>query len=303
MPNTLESALIILYENSIAIGFLKAFLIIFFAIFLNVLIKFYFRKLSYFSVNQKSSQDRRVLGTRLKILRRIISSLIYIIAFIMILFLIPGFKTLSVSLLAGAGIIAVIIGFAAQKTIGNIISGISIAVYSPFRIGDKVNILQENGQVEDINLRHTVIRTWDNKRIIIPNSIISEREIINYSLKDEKMLFALELGISYDSDVDKAKEILVNLANKHEENLIFNERDEDGKLEKKEPYVRLVSFGDSSVNLKLYFWVKDNSKGFKMKHELLEQIKKEFDKKGISIPFPHRTIVYKTDLEKQKGKR
>lgn len=258
--------------------------------------------MSRFFMRNQTSQNRRVTETRLKIVRIMTSGLVYLIALIMILLLIPGFKTFSISLLAGAGIFAIIIGFAAQKTIANLISGISIAIYAPFRIGDKINVSGENGEVEDINLRQTVIRTWDNKRIIIPNSIIAEKEVVNYSLNDEKMLFTLEAGISYDSSIDKAREIMIRLAKAHPENLIFREKGEDNLMIKKEPYVRVVSFGDFSINLRLYFWVKENPKGFKMRHELLEQIKKEFDKNGVEIPFPYRTIVYKKDLERKRKK-
>lgn len=287
--------------NPLILKIVQALVILLLAIVINLLIKIYFRRLALFLIKGRNSQDRRVIGTRLKISRIIASGIIYGIALITILLSIPGFRALSLSLLAGAGILAVIIGFAAQKTLSNIISGISIAVYAPFRIGDRINISTENGIVEDINLRHTIIKTWDNKRIIIPNAIISEKELINYSLKDEKMLFTLDLGISYDSDIDRAREIMVRLAKKHPENLKFKEVDEESHLlVKKEPYVRLISLGDFSLNLRLYFWVKDNSKGFRMRHELLEQIKKEFDKSGIEIPFPYRTIVYKKDLKKKK---
>lgn len=299
----MNSIIMLLFDNYFLKIFLKIGIIILTTLLINLIMKTYFRRMEIIFMRRKTHQEGRVASTRIKIIKIISSGVIYLVALLLLLSFIPGFRTFAISLLAGAGILAIVLGFAAQKSLANIISGISIAIYAPFRIGDKINVSGENGEVEDINLRQTVIRAWDNKRIIIPNSIISEKEVINYSLIDEKMLFTLDAGISYDSSIEKAREIMVKLANKHLENITFKEKDENNILVKKEPYVRLVSYGDFSINLRLYFWVKDNSKGYKMRHELLEQIKEEFDKNDIEVPFPYRTIVYKKDIERKPKKK
>ena len=247
--------------------------------------------------------EKRQKFTRVEFARKIVSTAIFLIAFISILFLIPGFKTFSISLLAGAGIAAIVIGFAAQKTLANFFSGISIAYFTPFRVGDKLKIGEDLGDVEDINLRHTVIKTWDNRRIIIPNSTIAEKEVINFSIKDEKLLWTINMGISYDSNIDKAKKIMLEKAKKHPDIITPEIKNEKGKKEKKIPRVRVTECGDFAVNLRLYFWVAKPGDAWTTGFDLIEQIKKEFDKQGIEIPFPYRTLVYKKDLEKEKERK
>ena len=290
----------LLWQNEYFNIAIKSIVILIIAFVLHFFFKFHLNKLSERVAKSKSVEDRKMRKTRLEFFRIIISNFIFILASIFILLLIPGFKTFSVSLLAGAGIAAIVIGFAAQKTLANIVSGISIAIYTPFRIGDRIKIGEEFGDVEDLTLRHTVLKTWDNRRIIIPNSIISEREIINYSIKEERLLWTINMGISYDSNMDKAKKIMMDLANKHPDVYIPEEKNDEGVLEKKEPVVRVTECGDFAVNLRLYFWVEKPSKAWITGFDLIEDIKKEFDKQGIEIPFPYRTLVYKTDIEKEK---
>lgn len=110
------------------------------------------------------------------------------------------------------------------------------------------------------------------------------------------------MGISYDSDIDKAKRIMLEKARKHPDVIIPEVKDEKGEMEKQEPMVRVTECGDFAINLRLYFWVSAPKKAWFTGYELIEQIKKEFDKQGIEIPFPYRTIVYKKDLEKRKKK-
>jgi len=301
MLNFLKNFLI--NEKEILVILEKSIIILIIAFLLYFLIRFYLKRLSNKLPKSKSIEIRRIKKTRIEFLRVIISVMIFGTAMISILFLIPGFKTFSISLLAGAGIAAIIIGFAAQKSIANIVSGMSIAIFAPFRIGDRLKIGEDFGDVEDLNLIYTIIRTWDNRRIIIPNSIISEREIINYSLKDEKMLWTINMGISYDSNIDKAKKIMIELAKKHPDVINPEIEDEDGKIEKKEPFVRVTECGDFAVNLRLYFWVEKPSKAWTTGYDLIEQIKKEFDKQEIEIPYPYRTIVYKKDLDKKNKKK
>ncbi len=281
---------------------IKSIIIIVIALFINLLFKRYFKKIISQLEKGKLTQEKKSRKTRIEFFKTIISTFIVILALLSILMLIPGFKTFSVSLLAGAGIVAIVIGFAAQKTLSNIVSGISIAIFTPFRIGDRLKILDEFGDVEDINLRHTTIKTWDNRRIIIPNSLISEKEIINYSIKEERMIWTINLGISYDSDIDKAKKIMIDKAKKHPDVIIPEIKNEQGILEKREPYVRVTECGDFAVNLRLYFWVDSPLKSWPTGFDLIEQIKKEFDKKGIEIPFPYSTIVFKKDLDEKKKK-
>lgn len=296
-----------IYDRMLVSGALiiliKSLFVVVFIFLVYIFVNVYFKKKIYSLEKRKSTEERRLKQTRVNFTRILINYLLWIAAVIYILFLIPGFEAFSISLLAGAGIAAIVIGFAAQKTLANIVSGISIAIYTPFRMGDRLKIGEEFGDVESINLRHTIIRTWDNRRVVIPNSIMGEKEIINYSIKDEKLLITLDIGISYDADIDKAKGIMLKLARKHKDIITPELKDEYEGIVKKEPNVRVTNCGEYSVNLRLYFWVESPRKAWTTKFDLLETIKKEFDKQGIEIPFPYRTIVYKKDLEEQTKKK
>ncbi|MFH1586509.1 MAG: mechanosensitive ion channel family protein [Candidatus Diapherotrites archaeon] len=259
-----------------------------------------FLLLRYF---RKTSRALKIDETQFVILRRLALVGIYLAGIIIAGSLIPGFSGLGVSLLASAGILAVVVGLAAQQTLSNVIAGVSIAVSQPFRVGDKLTIKDDYGEVEDITLRHTVINTWDNKRIIIPNSKISEEYITNYSIKDPKILGTLNIGISYDSNIDKARKIMLDEAKKND-NVMKVVKGKDSEFLHKDEVilVRLTDLTDFAQNMRLYFWAQDQSTAKKTNYELTEAIKKRFDKEGIEIPFPYHTIVYKKDLEKQAGK-
>ncbi len=135
-----------------------------------------------------------------QLVTRIIIILIYVVGGLFALSAVyPGISGTLTTLLFGAGFLAIVIGLAPQKVIGNVLSGINVAITRPVRLGDAVVIRGEFGFVEDIGLRHTVIRTWDNRRMIIPNSVLDEEVIINYTAKDPKKLFGITVGVPYDT--------------------------------------------------------------------------------------------------------
>jgi small conductance mechanosensitive channel len=126
--------------------------------------------------------------TNYKFLKHAISSLIYIIGFSIAVYRIESLRTVASSLLAGAGILAVAIGFASQAALSNIISGLFIIIYKPFGVNDRITVRDTlRGVVEDITMRHTIIRDFENKRIVIPNSIISDEVVVNSDLGDGKI--------------------------------------------------------------------------------------------------------------------
>jgi len=253
---------------------------------------------SYKEITEKHRKP--IDETRARMVRNIVRAVIYVLGFMLIISFIPELKNLSIALFAGAGFAGIVIGFAAQNAFSNIISGIFLSIFQPFKLGDRVKINEEYGTIEDITLRHTVLKTWDNRRLVIPNANINESSLVNYSLNDEKILMHLEMGISYDSDIDLAKKIMIEEANKHPD--LLKEGAVSEYMDKQDPVkVRVLGTGDFSVNLRLYAWAKDQPTAFRMKCDLVESIKKRFDKEGVEIPFPYRTIVYKKDLERKKG--
>lgn len=247
-----------------------------------------------------ASTKLKVDPTQFNFLKNAVTFIVFLGAFIFIFYSIPELKSFGVTLFAGAGILAAIIAFASQHAFSNIVSGIFIVIFKPFRVNDVVDIGNlPKGRVEDITLRHTVIRNFENRRMIIPNSVISSEIVINSSIVDEHICNFIDIGISYDSDVDKAIEILKNEALKHP-NFIDN-RSEQEKIDNIDPViVRITGFGDSSVNLRAFVWSKDHSSGFSMKTDLYKTYKEQFDKNNIEIPFPYRTLVFKNQSDVTK---
>ena len=229
---------------------------------------------------------RKVDQTVVNYILRFKNLLISLGALMIYVSLVPSLRALMGTMIAGAGITALVIGFAAKSTLANLISGLSLAVYRPFRIGDKVTIEGEYGTVEDITLRHTIVRTWENKMLIVPNEKIDNMTVINYSIIDPSILCRVEVGVSYDTDIDFAIRLMLEEANNCPQRM----------KEMEEPWARVVSHGDFTIELRVYVWVPDINEGWRARFWLLENIKKRFDKEGVEIPFPYRTLVYKKDL-------
>lgn len=278
-------------------GFGKTILIVS-IIFLTVIVQKIISKVLQ-KVFEKSSKRMKVDHTQFTVLRHFVSAVIYAIGLGTAVSMIPSLKTLSVSLFASAGVMAVVIGFAAQKAFSNVISGIFIAIFKPFRVGDIIKWTDKIGIVEDITLRHTIVKNFEGRRWIVPNSVISDETIENFNINDEKTCRYVEFGISYDSDIDKAMKIMVEESMKHPE--FLDTRTEADKKEGK-PAIncRVLGFGDSSVNIRAWVWAKDPGAAFRMGTDLNKIIKQRFDKEGIEIPFPYRTIVFKEKKRKRK---
>jgi small conductance mechanosensitive channel len=239
--------------------------------------------------------------TKYNFLKNAVEFIVYIIAFIVIFNKIPTLKDYGAALFAGAGVIAAIVGFASQSAFSNIISGIFIVIFKPFSVGDRVRIGQNyTGDVEDITLRHTIIKDFENRRIIIPNSVMNSETIINSTIIEEKVCIFIELGISFESDIDKAMEIMREECVAHQ-NCIDNRNDDEVLADASKVDVRLINFTDSAVLLRAYAWADNPSSGFDMKCDVLKSIKFRFDNSGIDIAYPHRTIYIKENLPTHKA--
>ncbi|MEZ5007601.1 MAG: mechanosensitive ion channel family protein [Chitinophagales bacterium] len=245
---------------------------------------------------ERNSKHLRINSTNFIFIKNSISFVLYTLAVIWIFMKIPYFKSLGNTLFAGAGVIAAIVGFASQKAFSNIIGGIFILIFKPFRVGDIIEISNNRkGIIEEITLRHTIIRDFEFRRVVIPNSVISEETIINSSITDDKIRKHIEFGIAYDANVDLAMDIIRTEIENHPL-CIDNRTDEEIAAGEPKVLVRMISLGDFSVNLKAYAWASDNIQAFNLQCDVLYSIKKEFDKQGIEIPFPYRTLVFKDKI-------
>ncbi len=230
--------------------------------------------------------------TTYKFLEHSISVIIYLVGISFAISKIEFLKPVAQSIVAGAGIFAIAVGFAAQQALGNIVSGIFIVISKPYQINDRISFNDGlRGVVEDISLRHTVIRNFENQRIIIPNSIISNQILINSNYTDTKICKLIDIGISYGSDIDRAKEIIREEIENHPLN-IDNRTEEDIENGTPKVMVRLMTLGESSLNFRAWGWAANAPDAFVLHCDVNESIKKRFDDEGIVIPFPQRTISY-----------
>ena len=248
----------------------------------------------------KDSKRLRADPTNFSFLKNSVSLIIFAVAVIFIFLKIPYLRSLGTAMFAGVGIIAMVIGFAAQSAFSNIVSGIFVLIFKPFKVHDTIEFKDTTkGVVEEITLRHTVIRNYENRRIIIPNSKISEDTIINSNITDPKIRMHIVFGISYDSSIEKATAIIREESMKHPD-YIDNRTEEQKQNNQPEVLVRLIELSDFSVNLKAYVWARNNDEAYALKCDVTKSVFDRFNSEGIEVPFPYRTIVYKNDIEEQK---
>jgi len=235
--------------------------------------------------------------TRYRFLRNATRFMVGTLAFTAIVYSIPSFKHLAVTLFAGAGILVAILGLATQRAFSNIISGIFIVSFKPFRVGDVIKVGSiESGVVEDITLRHTVIVTFENRRVIIPNAVISDDVIVNSSITDEATCEFVEVRVSYESDLDKALSILQEECAAHPD-CIDKRTPEEVKRGQHKVLVRVIRLDESAVIARAYAWANEPVAARMMHYDLNRNIKLRFDQEGITIPYPQRTIHMKASPE------
>ena len=235
--------------------------------------------------------DKDYDATGFKFLKHLIITVIYILGIAFALIQIPEFKIIGHSFLAGAGVISIVAGLASQQALSNIISGLFLIIFKPFKINDKITINNFVGTVEDINLRQVVLKDAENNRIIIPNSVISAQIIVNTNMNDTKCCKIIEIGIGYESNIEQALEIMQEEIAKHPFFI-------DTRTDQNTPLViaRVVALADSSVNLKAWAWAKNSTDGFVMYCDLLQSIKKRFDDAKIDIPYPQQVVTIKNQI-------
>ena len=211
---------------------------------------------------------------------------VYIFAFVAYAHFVPALSGLGSASLTSISVITVIVGLAAQNTLGNLVAGISLLLYRPFKLGDRLQIIAptglETGTVENLTLGYTLLRTDDNRRVVIPNSLMASQTAINLTTSDPRVVCSVLIGISYDADIDKARAILVDLGTKHPKSTQVCG-------------CPLTQMGPSGVVLSLDMWCVDAFTAITLKCDLLEQAKKRFALEGISLPLPQTVMVLKDD--------
>lgn len=233
--------------------------------------------------------------TSYKFLKYVAVFIIYLTGIALATLAFPSLNGIAQTALGGAGILAVVVGVASQEALSNLVGGFFIILFKPFQVHDIIKISDEMiGEVMDLTLRHTVIKNYENKMIVIPNAIINKEKVVNYNLGDNRCCQWIQVGISYDSDIDLAKKIMAEECMNHP-NLIDHRTPVQVANGDPEVVVRVIGLNDSEVTLRAWAWAWDFPSAFIMKCDLYESIKKRFDNEGVEIPFPHRTLVLKKD--------
>lgn len=232
-----------------------------------------------------------------RIFYHLIQIIILIIAASIVLMTIDPLKEIGTTILASSGFAGMVVGLAGQQALGNLFSGISISVSKPFLVGEYIEILNFNppvaGIVKEIGLRHTTILDTSNKTIVVPNSII-DQEILRtiHTLEGDSVCTYLFVGISYDSDLEKAIQIMSETCAAHPNTLdTRTHKDKDNGIPKVVVYV--TDMLDSTIQLRASVWAKDTSTGYATLSDLRQSVKKAFAENGIDIPYPYRNIVIK----------
>jgi small-conductance mechanosensitive channel len=228
---------------------------------------------------------------QLELMLKIIYFGIITVAFIGVL---PALGLELSGLLVAGGIVGIVIGFASQSVVANLVSGIFLISEKPIKIGDQINIDGVAGFVEDVNILSTIIRTYDGLYVRIPNEKVFTSNITNYVAHVARR-FEYVVGIKYSDDAEKAIEIIKKLIEEH-----------PFALKNPEPQVFVDTLGDSSVNIVVRIWA-PSTEWYNVKMELLWKIKTELEKNGIEIPFPQRVVWFanelKADIDEGKEER
>ena len=226
--------------------------------------------------------------TNYKFLGNALSTIIFTVGVMFAVREYPPLRTVAGSILTGAGILAAIIGFASQQAFSNIVSGIFIVIFKPFRVNDRLRIKDTfTGIVEDITLRHTVLRDDENRHIIIPNSVINSEILVNSDYNDDSICRFIEFGIDHQTDIDFAKNIMSEEIARHLNYI----NPQTGKKDNAPSLVeiKVVRMTDVAVILRGTCWAETPDSAFDMYCDLLESIKKRFDKAGVKMAFQSKT--------------
>jgi len=227
---------------------------------------------------------RRKWGGKLHylIIRKLAVISIFLVGLVVALEQVPDFDNVFATILTGSGIAALAISLAAQQSLGNFISGMVISASKPFEVGDRVRLIKGNitGNIEDITLRHTIVRTFMNSRIIIPNSVINSDMIENSHIVEERASNFVDVTITYDSDMEKAMEVMAQVIGDHPNYLDI--RGPDEAEDPKVPiYVRDLSV--YGVELRASVWTPTISTNFVTCSEVRHRLKPAFDSAGIKF--------------------
>lgn len=251
----------------------------------NVVIRWYTAE---FALKTETKFDEQFLP----IIRKIIIGFVYAIA---VMFILSEVFNIEITpLLASLGIAGLAVALALQDTLSNFFAGVYLIADRPIRIGDYVEL--DNGMkgyVEDIGWRSVRIKTLPNNYIIIPNSKLAQTIITNYYSPEQEMSVVLPCGVSYDSDLEKVEKITIEVGKEIQQSI-------PGAVKNFVPFIRYNNFGDSNIDFSIILRVEKFVDQYLLVHEFIKKLKMVYDKEGIEISFPVRSVYLKNDFKNEK---
>jgi MscS family membrane protein len=253
------------------------FILIIIVMLLRIITNFTKHWLNEWAAKTESTADDRLVPLVEKILKAV--------TIILGLFFIFDTWNINLSpLLATAGVAGIAIGFAVRDSLANILGGLQLVLDKTFKVGDKIELESgEMGEILDIGIRSTKLRTFDNEVIYIPNGSLANTKIKNFTVPDLTVRVNVNFGVEYGSDPEQVRSIVLDAVKKI-----------DTVIEQPESVVQFLNMGDSSLDFVARVWVKDYTEAYSTKLKVTNEIYIALNKANIGIPFPTRTIYTKS---------
>lgn len=228
--------------------------------------------------------DKRTDEVKSTILKNTIFIIIFIIGLLSIL---QNYGISITPILTALGVGGIAVALALQETLSSFISGVNIIATNKIKIGDYISLeTGEEGFVTDITWRNTTIRQLTNSYLIVPNQKLGQGIVTNYNRPQKEMSILIDVRVAYDSDLEHVEKITIDVGRKIMKKI-------EGGVDGFEPLVRFHTFGESSINFTVILRVKEFVNQYLIKHEFIKALKKEYQKTGITIPFPMQKVIIK----------
>lgn len=228
--------------------------------------------------------SRKLKLLHLKFLGGLIKAAIIIYGIYLLTYSMEPFRKFTSTIAIGSSLLVVVLGFAAQESLSNVINGMMISMFKPFEVGDRIKLLDSDiaGFVEDITLRHVVIKTFNNSRVIVPNSVINKEKIENSHYKDTRAGMFIDIPITFDSDVEKAIEIVNKVVESHP---LYLDVRTDEEINNGTPLVITVvrDINPDGVWIRSSVWTRNINDNFQACSDIRKEIVKQFKENGIQI--------------------
>ena len=271
------------FENGLAVFAVRSVLLYFFGLFVTRMI----RK----SIQKEALVRGDHARTPIQFIGNVVVALIWAVVLFLILNDVRFLAGIGRAILGATSLIAVIVTFAAQEAFSNLIAGFFLALYQPFRLGDLIKLSEKdiNGTVMEITLRHTIIRTYDGTQVIIPNSIMNSQIVENKRTENNLFSRQIVLSVAYDTDIDKAKEVLTKAVTETEG--FVDPRSEEEKKAGEPPVSIVVSdFLDSGIELRFRVYTRTSAEHYALNGKVRENVLRAFRENNIEIPYPTRVV-------------